>query len=135
MNKNLLSEEVTTLLDSLDHPLRDGIEFLRKLILRSKYGLTEGIKWNGPNYKDGERDRITMRIHPQKQLQLIFHRGAKVMDQPEDRLLKGTYSFLVWKENDRAIATFTDKADIEQHADALAELVDGWIEATRDRLD
>jgi hypothetical protein len=135
MDNNHLSDEVTTLLDSLEHPLRDEIESLRKLILRSKYGLTEGIKWNGPNYKDGDSDRITMRIHPPKQLQLIFHRGAKVMDQPEGRLLEGKYSFLVWKENDRAIATFKDKGDIEQHADELAEVVDAWIEATRDKQD
>ena len=28
-----------------------------------------------------------MRIHPPKQLQIIFHRGAKVLAQPEKRLV------------------------------------------------
>lgn len=130
MSMNRLSDEVTAFLDEMDHPLKDEIVYLRNVILSSGYELTEGIKWNGPNYRHGNEDRITMRIQPPKQLQIIFHRGAKVKKQPEDRLLKGEYSFLVWKENDRAIATFKRMDDIEQNADALREIVDQWIEAT-----
>ena len=135
MHMNRMSEEVTAFLDHLEHPLRDEIDYLRKVILESKYELTEGIKWNGPNYSHDHEDRITMRIHPEKQLQLIFHRGAKVKKQPDERLLKGDYSFLTWKENDRAIATFKRMEVIEQNAGLLLEIVNQWIEATREESD
>lgn len=127
---NIFSDEVTAFLDSLKHPLRDEIDYLRKLILSSKYELTEGIKWNGPNYSSGGEDRITMRLHPQRQVQIIFHRGAKKKTQPEEKLLIGEYDFLLWKENDRAIATFSSISDIEKNAGKLREIVDRWIEVT-----
>lgn len=133
MDKNRLSEEVTTFLDNLEHPLRNEIDYLRKVILSSEHELTEGIKWNGPNYSHDNEDRITIRIQPPKQLQVIFHRGAKVKKQPEDRLLEGKYSILVWKENDRAIATFKRMDDIEQNADKLREIVNQWIEAAKEK--
>jgi uncharacterized protein YdeI (YjbR/CyaY-like superfamily) len=44
------NDEVTKFLDALDHPLKDEIEQIRKVILTSKTGLNENIKWNGPNY-------------------------------------------------------------------------------------
>ncbi|ETA80153.1 DUF1801 domain-containing protein [Youngiibacter fragilis] len=127
---NIISDEVTAFLDSLEHPLRVEIDYLRKLILSSEYELAEGIKWNGPNYSSNGEDRITMRLHPQRQVQIIFHRGAKKSVQPEDKLLKGEYDFLLWKENDRAIATFSRISDIEKNACKLREIVDRWIEVT-----
>lgn len=133
MSMNRLSEEVTSFLDSKEHPLRTEIEYLRNVIMSSRHELKEGIKWNGPNYSHEGEDRITMRIQPQKQLQVIFHRGAKVKTQPDHRLLEGKYSFLVWKENDRAIATFRDMDDILQNVDVLREMVNQWIEATEEK--
>lgn len=130
MSVNQQSAEVTALLDGASHPLRDGIDLLRRIILSSKYELTEGIKWNGPNYSHGTQDQITMRLSPPTKLQVIFHRGAKVQEQPQSRLLLGDYDFLVWKENDRAVATFTTVGEVDQHSAALAEVVDQWIEAT-----
>ena len=78
MSQSKLNSEVTAFLDSLKHSLRDEIERLRKIIMSTEYNLNEGIKWNGPNYSINGEDRITIRINPQKQLQIIFHRVAKV---------------------------------------------------------
>ncbi|WP_276371227.1 DUF1801 domain-containing protein [Chryseolinea sp. H1M3-3] len=83
MGKLKLNGAVTKFLDELQHPLRDQIEQLRKSILSANSGLTENIKWNGPNYGFHGEDRITMRIHPPRQIQLIFHCGAKVQEQPK----------------------------------------------------
>ena len=87
MSQNNLNSDVTAFLDSLKHPLRDEIECLRKIIMSTDYVLAEGIKWKGPNYSINGEDRITIRIHPQKHLQVIFHRGAKVKEQPVERYL------------------------------------------------
>jgi hypothetical protein len=130
MDKNRLSAEVTAYLDHLNHPRREEIECLREIILKSIPELKENIKWNGPNYSHHGEDRITMRIHPAKQLQLIFHRGAKPRKQPEEKLLNGDYSFLIWKENDRAVATFKDMEEIRSYEKILSKITDEWIDRT-----
>lgn len=122
-----LSAEVTGFLDKLDHPFRKEIEQLRLIILSAECGLTESIKWNGPNYSFAGEDRITMRIHPPKQLQLIFHRGAKVKTQPKDKLIQEDFKLLVWKENDRAVASFKNREELMKSADNLKSLIKSWI--------
>jgi hypothetical protein len=130
MENNHFSIEVTEFLDNQMHPLRAEIEALREIILRAEPTLKEGIKWNGPNYSLNGEDRITMRLNPPKQIQIIFHRGAKVKTQPENRLIDGNYPFLTWKENDRAIATFKGLDDIQQFSEPFREVVIKWIKAT-----
>ena len=125
-----LNNEVTGLLDSMNHPLRDEIECLRRIIMSTELGLLEGFKWNGPNYSINNEDRITLRINPYKQIQVIFHRGAKVKEQPKERLLKDEYSILTWRENDRAIATFKKIDEIKQNSVILKEVIIKWVEAT-----
>jgi hypothetical protein len=129
--KVVLNGEVTKFLESLNHPFRKEIEQLRLIILKAGNGLTENVKWNGPNYCDGDDDRITMRVQPPKQIQLIFHRGAKKLKQPQDKLIDDNSGLLVWKENDRAVATFKSKSDIERMESALTRVVQDWIIATR----
>lgn len=122
-----LNSEVTAFLDTLNHPFRKEIEVLRNVILSADHRLTENIKWNGPNYCFDQADRITMKIQPPKQVQLIFHRGAKVQEQPKDKLIKDNTGLLAWKENDRAVATFKSMADIETNQATLQKVVKEWI--------
>jgi hypothetical protein len=130
-NSNL-NNDVSSFLDALDHPFRKEIEQLRMHILLSDKQLTENIKWNGPNYSIGEEDRITMRIHPAKnQAQLILHRGSKKLTQPKDQMITDASKLLVWKENDRAIATFKSMQEIEDAKDALKIIIQAWIKATK----
>ncbi len=131
MSKMNLNHEVTIFLNGLMHSRREEIECLRNIILDSDSGLDEGIKWNGPNYSKNGEDRITMRINPPKTLQIIFHRGAKVKEQPEERLLSGKYDILVWKDNDRAVATFNNLEEILENSTLLKEIIAKWIEASK----
>jgi hypothetical protein len=126
-----LNNEVTKFLDELNHPMRTEIEELRYIILNSTIGLTENIKWNGPNYCFQNEDRITMKIQPPKNVQLIFHRGAKKQVQPPEKLIEDNSTILTWKENDRAIATFKNLSDIEDTKADLNEIVKKWITATK----
>jgi hypothetical protein len=126
-----LSIEVTALLDALNHPFRNEIEQLRICILEANKRLEENIKWNGPNYCFDNEDRITMRVQPPtKQVQLIFHRGAKKLTRPKDKLISNKSKMLVWKENDRAIVTFKSLQDIENRKAELKTIVNEWIKAT-----
>ena len=127
---NAHNQDVTVFLDGLNHPFRKEIEVLRTILLSVDEELVEGIKWNGPNYSIRGEDRITMRIHPPTQVQLIFHRGAKVKVQPEKRLLDNDDDFLTWKENDRAIASFHSLEQIEKDRSKLKDIASMWIKAT-----
>lgn len=118
---------VTQFLDDLGHPLRTEIEALRSIILSADGRLNENIKWNGPNYSMDGEDRITMKILPPAKIQLIFHRGAKVKEQPKNRLIDDASDFLLWKGNDRAIATYTSLKSIESNKNALTKAVQDWI--------
>lgn len=126
-----LNIEVTEFLDHQNHPFRNEIELLRLIILDADKKLTENIKWNGPNYSFESEDRITMRIQPPKQLQLIFHRGAKVKEQPSEKLIKNDFGLLTWKENDRAIATFLNIQQIENCKLNLTSIIIEWLHATK----
>lgn len=127
-----LNSEVTTFLDELKHPFRKEIEQLRLYILSADKRLTENIKWNGPNYCVGDEDRITMRIQPpKKQVQLIFHRGAKKQEQPADKLIANKSKLLTWKENDRTIITFKSLQEMEESKEELTAIVQEWIKSAK----
>jgi hypothetical protein len=133
MNRQMssLNNEVTTFLDQTNHPLRKEIELLRTIVLNAVPGLTENVKWNGPNYCFENEDRITMRIHPPKQTQLNFYRGVKKLTQPNDKIIDDNSRLLDWKENDRAVASFKDKNDIEKSKSDLEAIVNKRIQATK----
>ena len=130
--KTKLNSEVTELLNGHNHPFRNEIEQLRNSILSVNPGLSENIKWNGPNYCFDNEDRITMRVQPpSKQVQLILHRGAKKQTQPKDKLISNKSELLAWKENDRAIVTFKSMQEIENGKADLQEIISEWISATK----
>lgn len=126
---NSLSTIVTMFLDEQDHPLRKEIDTLRSIIVSADSKLEENIKWNGPNYSVGESDRITMKIHPPKQIQLIFHRGAKVLAQPKNTLIDDSSGLLDWKANDRAVMAFKTMEEVQSRKKQLTEIVRKWVEA------
>jgi len=127
---NLLNNEVTDFLDQINPFLRDEIEYLRSIIMSTGMNLTEGIKWNAPSYSINGNDRITLRINSPKMIQIIFHRGAKVQKQPPERILGDKYTILLWKENDRAIASFKSLNEIQDNILILKEIITKWIEST-----
>ena len=133
VRKSNINSEVTDFLNELNHPFRKEIELLRNVVLSVDTNLTENIKWNGPNYCFDNEDRITMRIQPttSKQIQLVFHRGAKKQEQPTDKMIASKSKMLVWKENDRAIASFKNRQDIDNAKTELTEIIKQWISATK----
>lgn len=131
MLNNQKSIEVTDLINQLNPPLLLEIEALREIILDSGLELVETIKWNGPNYQFNHEDRITLRVQDTKQVQVIFHRGAKVQIQPDSRLIDDEFNLLTWKENDRAIIRFTSMDEIVKQSETIKIIVYRWINATQ----
>ena len=123
----MLNPEVSALVESVKHPLEDGINDLRRFILSANNELTENIKWNGPNYVYKHEDRITMRVQAPKVVQLIFHRGAKVREALKEKLIRDDSGLLDWKSNDRAVITFKKQEEIEADKTALEQIINEWL--------
>lgn len=130
--RNIKSNEVSRLLNELNPPLIQAIEQLRENILNVDLDLVETIKWNGPNYQYKNEDRITLRVQDTKQVQVIFHRGAKVKVQPKNRLIEDEFNLLVFKENDRAIINIKSIDEVILHQTSIQTLVHRWILASMD---
>lgn len=122
-----MNKDVTIFINSQNHPLTKEINLLREIILSCDKGLSENIKWNGPNYVFAGEDRVTMKINPPKNIQLILHRGAKKLEQPKDKLIQDDSGLLLWKENDRAIITFKTASEIQANTTALKKIIKAWI--------
>lgn len=71
---------VDSFLESLDHPLKPVIERLRLAVLDADDAITERIKWRAPSFCFHSVDRVTFNLRPLHHVQLIFHRGAKTID-------------------------------------------------------
>jgi hypothetical protein len=125
------SNEVNLFLDQQQHPLRVEIDQLRTYILGSNENITENIKWNGPNYSFNGEDRISMRIYPPKQIQIIFHRGAKAKVLPTENLIPDANGLLVWKTTDRAVATFKNFQSITVSKIYFQKIISDWIFAAQ----
>lgn len=127
---NRINNEVSENMDRLDLLLRNEIQNLRYIILNANENLEENMKWNAPNYHIKDADRITMKLYPPNQIQIIFHRGAKTQAQPEEKLLANDFGLLDWKSNDRAVLTLKDINDIELNKGKITSLVQSWLAAT-----
>ena len=123
------TEQVKLYLDELKHPLKDLILQVRKAVLSSDKRLTEHIKWNAPSFCIEGDDRITMKLFPPKEIQLVFHRGSKKKQMPAEHLIDDDGSLLKWVANDRAVAGFRSQTDLNANKSQLKKLIILWIEA------
>ncbi|UVI28392.1 DUF1801 domain-containing protein [Paenibacillus spongiae] len=124
-------EQVIDFLNNLEHPLKDEIEEVRKIILGANEELCEHIKWKAPSFCYDNEDRITFNLHGKGYFLLIFHCGAKAKEHAgEARLLEDPTGLLDWVAKDRATVKFTDMNDVEAKREKLAVIITKWLEVT-----
>ncbi|WP_246469249.1 DUF1801 domain-containing protein [Cohnella nanjingensis] len=120
-------------MERLEHPFKAEIEEVRRIILSANDQLTEHIKWNAPSFCIHGEDRITFQLQGKGFFRLIFHRGAKVKDQtPSGHLWEDDNGLLEWLAPDRATVKLSDRNDVADKREKLAEAVAKWVELTRD---
>lgn len=122
MNQN---PEVDRLMQTFEHPQKEAIEYLRTVLLNVDPQITEQVKWNAPSFCYGGVDRVTFQMKS-KDVQLIFHRGAKVKDDASFTFHDDS-GLMKWRTNDRAMVTFKDLADAKAHEEAFSSLVSRWM--------
>ena len=114
---------------ALQHPLRDGVQQLRTAVLASDDGLSEHVRWNAPSFRYGGEDRVTFRLGPREQLQLVFHRGAAVRADAAGFIFDDPTGLLRWAAPDRGVLTLADQAAVDRHEEAVVALVGLWVRA------
>ncbi|MFP3964929.1 DUF1801 domain-containing protein [Actinomadura fulvescens] len=124
MNQN---PEVDQFLRTLDHPQKEAVEYLRAVILNVDPQITEQVKWNAPSFCYDGVDRVTFQLKS-KDVQFIFHRGAKVKDG-DSFTFQDDSGLMAWRSSDRAMVTFKDLADAKAHEEAFSSLVSRWMKA------
>jgi len=121
------TDSVEAFLSSLEHPQKEGIVALRRIILSADPTITEGIKWNVPSFRTTEYF-ATMHLRAKTGVGVILHFGAKKRDDlPRDGAIADPDKLLKWLANDRAMVMFSDTADIVDRELAFCELIRQWI--------
>jgi hypothetical protein len=123
-------DTVDAFMASLDHPLKPEIEAVRALVLGADKRIGEAIKWNAPSFHVGEHF-ATLKLHPPKAVQVVFHTGAKVKPGARPLEIDDPSGLLKWAAPDRAVATFATLKDIKAHKAALVAIIRQWLEQTR----
>ncbi|GIO27890.1 DUF1801 domain-containing protein [Ornithinibacillus bavariensis] len=130
-NKLTDSEQVVEFMNNLEHPFKEEIIAVRKIILATNNRITEKIKWNAPSFCVNGDDKITFNLRGKGFFRLIFHCGAKVKEVPHRQpLINDEGGLLEWASSDRAILKFTDMNDVISKENYLKEIINKWIDAT-----
>lgn len=126
-------EQVAKFIKNLNHPLKPEIEYVRGIILETNSQLAEHIKWNAPSYYLHGDDRITFNLHGKDGFRLIFHCGSKVTEYAKgEPLFEDSTNLLEWVAGDRAMIKFRSMDDIEAKKERLKQVINKWIEVTKD---
>ena len=81
-------EKVKEYMLALEHPLKNEIEAVRKIISGSSNKISERIKWNAPSYYYKE-DLVTFNPRAKQYVHLVFHHPAIITIT--STLLEGDY--------------------------------------------
>lgn len=106
--------EVDEYMQRLDHPLKAGIEALRKIIQSASSEITEQFKWNAPSYSYRGEYLVTFNLRDKKRIHLVFHNP--MIANIKSPLLEGNYV-------DRRMAYFSDMQDIKAKKAELVQIL------------
>ncbi|HEX5749365.1 MAG TPA: DUF1801 domain-containing protein [Archangium sp.] len=121
-------ESVEAFLASLEHPFKQEIAALRRIILGADPKIAEGIKWNAPSFRTSEYF-ATFQLRAKDGVQVILHLGAKTRDTAVTGIqVADPESLLEWLARDRASVKFRDAKDIRAKQAAFANILREWIQ-------
>jgi hypothetical protein len=121
------SGAVDEFMSRLDHPLKPTVEAIRMTILGAAPGITEGIKWNSPNFYCGGWF-ATANARGKDSVMVVFHLGAKVKDNSTTGMsIDDNTGLLEWVAKERALAKFRSLEDFNAKKAAFQEVVSQWV--------
>jgi uncharacterized protein YdhG (YjbR/CyaY superfamily) len=111
-------EEVNIFVEVLEHPLKDEVKAVRKIIKASSDILCERIKWAAPSYYFDKTDLVTFNLRSAKHVMLVFHNIAIVNVQ--SNLLEGEHK-------DRRMMYFNSMDDVKAKKPELERIIKEYI--------
>jgi len=123
-------EQVLAYFEVLNHPLKNVVQALRKVVLSTDEEIAEQIKWNSPSFyyagemkpfdpKEYKRDIVVFNLHKNDCVLLVFPTGATIND---------TSGFLEGKFTDaRKIAKFRTLEEVNSKEVALKKVIKTWL--------
>jgi len=123
-------EKVDAYMKAVKHPLKNVIESLRQIILKTDSEVGEEIKWNAPTFfytgemkrsdpKQYKRYIIVFNLFRKDCIRLVFPSGAKLNDK--SGLLEGEYT------DGRRLALFYSLQDVKAREKDLQKLIKTWL--------
>src|SRR5262245_61644572 len=125
-NNSKSDPDVVAFLRELDHPLKEEIEAVLKIILGANPAIGEGIKWNSVSFRTTEYF-ATIHLRSTDRVQLVFHRGAKAKDNAKDMTIPDPNGLIKWLAKDRCLVTLGAGKDIAANRRALETIVREWV--------
>ena len=111
------SKKVDDFLSGLDHPLKQEMGVIRRIIMEVSPEITEEVKWGGPSfYYKGDIATFSPRV--KDQAVLVFHQGEMLT----------ALTVLEAAPKGKAYARFSNLAEIEAKRDDLKAVIREWIE-------
>jgi hypothetical protein len=119
--------DVGEFMRELDHPLKEDIETVRRIILNVDPGISEAVKWNAPSFRTTDFF-ATVNLRSRECVQLIFHTGAKVKATAATGIsIADPAGLLKWLAKDRCLITLGAGKDIQSKQAAFEAIVREWI--------
>ncbi|HEV7693372.1 MAG TPA: DUF1801 domain-containing protein [Hyphomonadaceae bacterium] len=118
-------EDASTFLAALDHPLKGDIEAVRKIVLSASPEIADGVKWNSLSFRKSDWF-ATVNLRSKDVVQLVFHTGAKVKDNPKLDI-PDPGGLLLWLAKDRALVTLGAGKTLKANAKAFEAIVKAWM--------
>jgi hypothetical protein len=119
------AEDASAFLAALDHPLKADIEAVRKIVLGASPEIAEGVKWNSLSFRKSDWF-ATVNLRSKDVVQLVFHTGAKVKDNPKLEIADPS-GLLLWLAKDRALVTLGAGKTLKANAKAFEAIVKAWV--------
>jgi len=121
------TKNVENFLSALDHPLKQEILALRKIILNLDPSIGEDIKWNVPSFFIKEFF-ATFHLRGKDRVQVILHFGAKKRDDTiQGGAIADPDSLLIWLGKDRASIKFDNMNEVIARKSAFENILRQWI--------
>lgn len=124
------SDQIKAFYEHLDHPLKQVMEALHKIILETDPTIGEHIKWNAPAFyyteemapfdpKEYKRDIVVMNFHKKDVILLVFPTGSRIVDT--SGFLEGKYS------DGRKIAQIKSMTDLVANEKNIKSVILQWL--------
>ncbi len=121
------AEAVDRFLATLNHPHKDAIQMIRRIMCGADPAIAEGVKWNAPSFRTTDYFATT-HLRTKEGIGIVMHLGAKVREVPAFQL-EDPQGLLKWLAKDRALMNFAGIEDVKAHEAAIQQIVRQWIAA------